>query len=92
MFSVQRHHDSHGVQQLSIFRPLTYVKFLRSLLKYEDSTLGEVVFTHGDVRTDNIMVKQDTDINRSYVVTGIIDWVYSDFYPTYYEYNEYTAL
>jgi aminoglycoside phosphotransferase (APT) family kinase protein len=39
------------------------------------------VFTHGDVRADNIMVKRDPDINDRYVVTGIIDWEFSGFYP-----------
>ncbi|KAE8351473.1 hypothetical protein BDV28DRAFT_162370 [Aspergillus coremiiformis] len=64
----------------------TYIRFLHSFLEHDNSTLGqELVFTHGDVRTDNIMVKQDTDINGSYIVTGIIDWEYSGFYPAYYE-------
>ncbi|KUL81566.1 hypothetical protein ZTR_09938 [Talaromyces verruculosus] len=64
----------------------TYVKFLRSFLKHDNSstlTHGSV-FTHGDVRTDNIMVKKDTDTG-GYVVTGIIDWEDSGFYPAYHE-------
>ncbi|EGE02750.1 hypothetical protein TEQG_01787 [Trichophyton equinum CBS 127.97] len=62
----------------------TYVEFLRSFLKNDHSTLMHgSVFTHGDVRTDNIMVKQDP--NGRYIVTGLIDWEYSGFYPEYYE-------
>ncbi|EAS36890.2 uncharacterized protein CIMG_02244 [Coccidioides immitis RS] len=62
----------------------TYVEFLRSFLRNDRSTsMHESVFTHGDVRTDNIMVKQDP--NGRYIVTGIIDWEYSGFYPEYYE-------
>jgi hypothetical protein len=58
----------------------SWVNFLRSLLPVAEE--GSV-FTHGDVRTANIMVKLD-DCNN-YVVTGIIDWEYSGFYPDYYE-------
>lgn len=39
------------------------------------------VFTHGDIGTDNIMVKQDPDSSGQYIVTGIIDWEASGFYP-----------
>lgn len=64
----------------------TYVEFLRSFLKHDNtSTLThESVFTHGDVRTDNIMVKKDPDTD-DYVVTGIIDWEDSGFYPAWHE-------
>ncbi|GBF62862.1 hypothetical protein TMEN_5453 [Trichophyton mentagrophytes] len=62
----------------------TYVEFLRSFLKNDHSTsMHGSVFTHGDIRTDNIMVKQDP--NGRYIVTGLIDWEYSGFYPEYYE-------
>ncbi|KAK2855645.1 hypothetical protein FQN49_004991 [Arthroderma sp. PD_2] len=64
----------------------TYVKFLRSLLNYDRSTSKHgSVFSHGDFRTDNIMVKRDPDNNDRYVVSGIIDWEYGGFYPEYYE-------
>lgn len=54
----------------------TYVKLLRSLLAQDNSTLTarRSVFTHGDIRTANITVKQDPDSSGQYVVTGIIDW------------------
>ena len=58
----------------------SFVKFLRSLLPPASST---VVFTHGDVRTANIMV--DIDQTGIYHVTGIIDWETSGFYPEYFE-------
>lgn len=58
----------------------SWVNFLRSLLPVAEE--GSV-FTHGDVRTANIMVKLD-DCNN-YVVTGIIDWEDSGFYPDYHE-------
>ncbi|GAA88466.1 phosphotransferase family protein [Aspergillus luchuensis] len=64
----------------------TYVGLLRSFLEHDTSTLAhESVFTHGDVRTDNIMVKQDPGSSGQYIVTGIIDWEDSGFYPFYYE-------
>ncbi|KAH8795578.1 phosphotransferase family protein [Hyaloscypha finlandica] len=58
----------------------SWVKFLRSLLP---PALSTTVFTHGDVRPANTMV----DINESgkYLVTGIIDWETSGFYPDYFE-------
>ena len=62
----------------------TYVKLLLSLLENDNSIKGSV-FTHGDVRTENIMVKQHPSINGHYIVTGIIDWEDSGFYPPHYE-------
>jgi len=68
-----RHHGSN-----------TYAILLRSLLTRDHSDLlGSSVFTHGDVRTENIMVKRD--LGGHYIVTGIIDWEDSGFYPAYYE-------
>ncbi|CAL5872515.1 uncharacterized protein PFLUO_LOCUS6779 [Penicillium psychrofluorescens] len=67
-----RHHGSN-----------TYVSLLRSLLE-DDLTHGSV-FTHGDVRAANVMVKQDPCDNNYYIITGIIDWEDSGFYPAYYE-------
>lgn len=64
----------------------TYEKFLRSFLEPDNPIfMPGSVFTHGDIRTDNIMVKHDPDINGRYVVSGIIDWEDSGFYPAYYE-------
>ncbi|OAX78156.1 hypothetical protein ACJ72_07538 [Emergomyces africanus] len=63
----------------------TYIKFLRSFLEDKNATMRGSVFTHGDVRRENIMVKRDPYKNNAYVVTGIIDWEDSGFYPEYYE-------
>ncbi|KAF7630275.1 hypothetical protein AFLA_010902 [Aspergillus flavus NRRL3357] len=56
----------------------TYVKLLRSFLEYDNSTLiPGSVFTHGDVRINNIMVKKEPSPSGEYIVTGIIeedDW------------------
>ncbi|CAG8928858.1 unnamed protein product [Penicillium salamii] len=61
-----------------------YVDFLRSFLQNEDPSMLRKVFTHGDVRTANIMVEQDPNVGQ-YTITGIIDWEESGFYPSYYE-------
>src|SRR5699024_167118 len=64
----------------------TYVKLLRSLLAHGNSnSMQRSVFTHGDIRTDNIMAKQDPNSSGRYVVTGIIDWEDSGFYLPYHE-------
>jgi aminoglycoside phosphotransferase len=68
-----RHHGSNA-----------YVDFLRSFLQNEDPSMLRSVFTHGDLRTANIMVKQDPHVDR-HTITGIIDWEDSGFYPAYYE-------
>lgn len=43
----------------------------------------KIVFTHGDLRPENIAVDMD-DCNQ-WVVTGLFDWEYSGFYPEYCE-------
>lgn len=68
-----RHHGSN-----------TYVGFLRSFLEDEDPSILKPVFTHGDIRTANIIVKQDPSTGGC-AITGIIDWEDSGFYPAYYE-------
>ena len=62
------------------FGSSVYINFLRQLLPPIPSTC---VFSHGDLRPDNIMV---TFIqNNRCVVSGIIDWEYSGYYPEHYE-------
>lgn len=61
----------------------SYVKFIRSLLG--DEEVRGSVFTHGDIRRSNIMVDRDLSHNNNWVVSGIIDWEDSGFYPEYYE-------
>ncbi|KAM5432816.1 hypothetical protein MferCBS31731_007342 [Microsporum ferrugineum] len=63
----------------------SYIKLLRSLLRHDNSSMYGSVFSHGDLRTDNIMVKRDPDNKDHYVVSGIIDWEEGGFYPEYYE-------
>lgn len=60
-----------------------FVKFLRQLSPLSSNRSGPgIVFTHGDIRPDNIMVEL---ANNEYIISGIIDWEYSGFYPDYYE-------
>ncbi|KAL4947379.1 hypothetical protein BDW69DRAFT_204460 [Aspergillus filifer] len=62
-----------------------YVTLLRSFLKDENEALRGSVFTHGDLKKSNIMVQQDIDDADAYIITGIIDWEDSGFYPEVYE-------
>ena len=57
-----------------------YTRFLRSLMP---ASPPKVVFTHGDIRPANIMVRQDEE--GSWTVVSIIDWESSGFYPEYWE-------
>ncbi|KAK0115399.1 hypothetical protein ONS96_013855 [Cadophora gregata f. sp. sojae] len=57
-----------------------WINFLRSFLPCPTE---DCVFTHGDLRPANIMVKTDSENN--YLVSGIIDWEDSGFYPDYFE-------
>ncbi|KKZ59980.1 hypothetical protein EMCG_00822 [[Emmonsia] crescens] len=41
------------------------------------------VFTHGDLRPDNITVEPNDD--HQFGITGLLDWEYSGFYPEYHE-------
>ncbi|KAJ5570941.1 hypothetical protein N7535_004601 [Penicillium sp. DV-2018c] len=61
-----------------------FVEFLRQLSPpVTDHSGPRIVFTHGDIRPDNIMVELAD--NNKYTVSGILDWEYSGFYPDYYE-------
>ncbi|KAJ5306256.1 hypothetical protein N7508_005271 [Penicillium antarcticum] len=61
-----------------------FVKFLRRLSLYFTAHSGpRIVFTHGDLRPDNVMVELAD--NNQYMISGILDWEYSGFYPDYYE-------
>lgn len=55
-----------------------YVQLLRNLMP----SSAKIVFTHGDIRPANIMVRCDDEKWR---VTAIIDWETSGFYPEYWE-------
>ncbi|PGH02732.1 hypothetical protein GX51_04466 [Blastomyces parvus] len=62
----------------------SYVKLLRCFLEDQNKTLQGSVYTHGDLKKCNIMVRKDSNTD-AYTVTGIIDWEDSGFYPEYYE-------
>jgi hypothetical protein len=56
-----------------------YRQFLRDLMP----TSTKIVFTHGDLRPANIMVRMGED--GGWAVAAIIDWDMSGFYPEYWE-------
>ncbi|KAG6089065.1 hypothetical protein E4U15_004306 [Claviceps sp. LM218 group G6] len=55
-----------------------YIGLLRGLMPLSN----KIVFTHGDIRPANIMVRREDGIWR---VTAIIDWETSGFYPEYWD-------
>ena len=57
-----------------------YTRFLQSVMP---AYPAKVVFTHGDIRPANIMVRRDEE--GSWTVVSIIDWESSGFYPEYWE-------
>ncbi|KAK4129915.1 hypothetical protein BT67DRAFT_459063 [Trichocladium antarcticum] len=57
-----------------------YTQFLPSLMP---ESQAKVVFTHGDSRPANIMVRRDEE--GSWTVVSIIDWESSGSYPKYWE-------
>lgn len=59
-----------------------FTELLRQLYPHQPEPM-KIVFTHGDFRPDNIAVDKD-ECNR-WVVTGLLDWEYSGFYPEYCE-------
>ena len=59
----------------------TFLEFLRRLTSPFQAQ--HCVFTHGDVRTENIIVKPGED--GQHRVSGIIDWEMSGFYPEDFE-------
>ena len=61
---------------------LVFLELLRQLSPCLPSP-SNIVFTHGDLRPDNITV-EIIDHNCC-VVTGLLDWEYSGFYPEYYK-------
>jgi hypothetical protein len=63
---------------------LVFVEFLHRLApSLQAPSAPKIVFTHGDLKEDNITV-QMIDGNRC-IVTGLLDWEYSGFYPDYCE-------
>lgn len=60
----------------------SYIEFLSGLMP---KCPGKIVFTHGDIRRANIMVRRDSDVNGNWLVVAVIDWEASGFYPEYWE-------
>ncbi|KAJ5392218.1 hypothetical protein N7509_007708 [Penicillium cosmopolitanum] len=61
-----------------------FIDLLQSFLEKDHSVKKGLVFSHGDLRPANIMVKKESGADH-YEITGLIDWEESGFYPTYYE-------
>lgn len=58
-----------------------YLESLRRITTSFQSS--KCVFTHGDIRMHNILVRQQDD--QSYSISGLIDWAMSGFYPEDFE-------
>jgi aminoglycoside phosphotransferase len=63
-----------------------YIALLRSMLPKS----ANIVFTHGDIRPANIIVRRDD--SRTWSVAALIDWDSSGFYPEYWEAIKVTNL
>ena len=57
-----------------------FIDFLRAFIPRSSH---QIVFTHGDLRPENIIVEVTRD--NQCIVIGLIDWEDSGFYPEYYE-------
>ena len=57
-----------------------FIGFLRA---FTPRSSYQVVFTHGDLRPENVIVNITED--NQCIVVGLIDWEDSGFYPEYYE-------
>lgn len=63
-----------------VFGSPVYISLLRNISSYQTST---IVFSHGDLRPENIVIYSDQHGN--YEITSILDWEKSGFYPDYFE-------
>ncbi len=60
-----------------------YISFLKNfVLSDSDGPQPKCVFTHSDLRPANIRVVEEAG---RWVISGIIDWEFSGFYPDYWE-------
>lgn len=82
--SKQPIHNADGFRDFlfsnSHFGTSAYISLLQNLLVGRSEA---IVFSHGDLRPENVIV-QCNERGR-YVITGIIDWEKSGFYPEYFE-------
>lgn len=69
------------------FGSSSYIQLLRGFLPAPATTS---VFTHSDVRKPNIMVREAQ--KGWWIVTGIVDWEDSGFYPDYFECTKLTRV
>jgi Phosphotransferase enzyme family len=84
--------DANEVEMVKRRGPKNYALRLQLMMQElpKDYT-GRFVLTHGDLSASNILV-QDTNKNDPknsrphYVISSIIDWQYSGFFPEYMEY------
>jgi len=53
-----------------------YITFLRG---YSPTNTTAIVFSHRDLQPENIMIQHDK--NSNYIITGILNWEKSEFYP-----------
>lgn len=60
-------------------RSFSYVQFLRSL---KPTRVAPCVFTHGDIRPANIMVRHE---DSAWKIVSFVDWESSGFYPEHWE-------
>lgn len=63
------------------YRSAEYIALLRSL---SSSHTGTIVFSYGDLRAANLVVQPDQ--HGKYLITGILGWEASGFYPDYFEF------
>jgi len=63
-----------------VFGSPTYNSLLRDVSRTQNAT---IVFSHGEVRPEKVMVQIDQHDN--YKITGILYWEKSGFYPDYFE-------
>lgn len=78
-FQDEKSFDSWCFNRLLTRNPIARFKWQKKLASERRNSSGGFVLTHGDLSPANIMVDNG-------IVTGIIDWDRSGFYPEYAEY------
>ncbi|KAK6814169.1 hypothetical protein RU639_010108 [Aspergillus parasiticus] len=77
LFSSENEFNETIIEGYQCKAPRSHAK--KYLFRMVESQQHQIVFTHGDFRPQNIMVKDGN-------VTGIIDWELSGWYPEYWEF------